>query len=177
VENPIIFNNPRNESELLTYLAANSSILERAIGAKIIRINKYSGDFPDFAFKVGREGKVRIERYELEARINDFQRHKHPEKGIKGILSVDGKHHPRLRVFKIDVPFQLSPSGDKHISSFGPFLNVSKIPKIQRRIHDTLGRKTTIEWSLCAANNEGYMAHLSMVPGFLPLMCSQPMVS
>jgi len=54
VENPIIFNNSRNESELLTYLAANSSILERAIGAKIIRTNKYSGDFPDFAFKVGR---------------------------------------------------------------------------------------------------------------------------
>jgi len=165
----MILNDPRNEGELLTYLAANPSILEKAIGAKVIRIKKYSGDFPDFELKVEREGKVLIERYELEWRTIDFQKHKHPEKGIRGILSVDGEPHPNLKVFKIDVPFQLLPSGDKHISSLEPFLNASKIPEIQQQIHDTLSRKTTIEWSLCAPENEGYTVHLRFGSGVLTL--------
>ncbi|MFX0200009.1 MAG: hypothetical protein ACFFCW_28140 [Candidatus Hodarchaeota archaeon] len=165
----MILNDPRNEGELLTYLAANPSILEKAIGAKIIRINKYSGDFPDFELKVEREGKVRLERYELEWRTIDFQKHKHPEKGIRGILSVDGEPHPRLTVFKVDVPFQPTPSGDKHISSLEPFLSASKIPEIQKQIHDTLSRRTSIEWSVCAPNHEGYMVHLRLGSGILAL--------
>jgi len=169
LENLMILNDPRNEGELLTYLAANPSILEKAIGAKVIRINKYSGDFPDFELKVKREGKVRIERYELEWRTNYFQRHRHPEKGIRGILSVDGESHPGLKVFKIDVPFQLLPSGDKHITSFEPFLSASKLPEIQKQIHDTLSRKTSIEWSLCAPKHEGYMVHLRFGSGVLTL--------
>lgn len=169
LEHRMILNDPRYEAELLTYLAASPSILEKAIGAKIIKINKYSGDFPDFEFKVEREGKLKTERYELEWRTTDFQRHKHPEKGIKGILSVDGEPHPRLSVFKIDVPFQPPPSRDKHISSLDPFLNASKLPEIQRQIHDTLSKKTTIEWSVCAPDNEGYTVHLRFGSGIFTL--------
>ena len=167
----MILNDPQYEAELLTYLVANHSILEKAIGAKIIKINKYSGDFPDFEFEVEREGKRKRERYELEWRTSDFQRHKHPEKGIKGILSVDGEPHQRLSVFKIDVPFAppLSGDKDKHISSLDPFLNASKLPAIQRQIHDTLSKKTTIEWSVCALDNEGYTVHLRFRSGILTL--------